>query len=151
MEIVVNEWLLEYSLTSSQKEEKELVTKFVTFWLEKCHKILVRRPSPFFNKFYRYFKANENDQDCRKRFKTLNALFYNMDKTTIVDDLDVQLLPKEIEQVVPRDDKYLLELAYSSIDKIIITTDIKLKEKLKDIESLKIFLLDEFLSKFQGI
>ncbi|MDD5432999.1 MAG: hypothetical protein PHO70_08495 [Candidatus Omnitrophica bacterium] len=74
-----------------------------------------------------------------------------MDKTTIVDDLDVQLLPKEIEQVVPRDDKYLLELAYSSIDKIIITTDIKLKEKLKDIESLKIFLLDEFLSKFQGI
>jgi predicted nucleic acid-binding protein len=152
MEIVVNEWLLDYSLPNSQKEEKELLTKFVTFWIEKCHKVIIRITSPFGNKFYSYMKANENDQNCRERFKTLLNLFYNMEKTKIIYDSDVQSIPTEIDQIVPADDgdRYLLELAFSSVDKVIVTTDKKLKEKLKNRQDLKIYLLDEFIAEFQN-
>lgn len=146
MEIVVNEWLLDYMLPDSTKQQKEFVVQFIDIWIKRCDRVLIRRTGPFVNKFYRYWKSVENDQASRKRFKLLHSLlFLNSDKTKIVDDTDVQPLPTELSQKVPMDDKYLIELAYVSTDRIVITTDAKLKDKLKDEQALKIYLLEEFI------
>ena len=93
MEIVVNEWLLDYLLPNSEKVEKDLVFKFINIWVEKCDKVVIRRPSPFTKKFYKYWKLLENDQNSKKKFKKLNELLLrNPDKTRIMDDMDVKPL-----------------------------------------------------------
>ena len=151
MELVVNEWLLDYFRPDSEKYERDLALKFVNALVEKCDKVVIRRASPFVKKFHSYMKEFGYDLDFKKRFKKINELlFRNSDKTIIIDDYDIESLPERIEQKVPSDDddRYLVELAYSSTDKIIITTDKRLKEKLKDEPDLKIYLLEEFMKNY---
>jgi predicted nucleic acid-binding protein len=149
MEIVVNEWLLDYMCPDSEDSDKIKTFKFVNAWVKKCDKVVIRRTSPFTSKFYRHMKKFGWNTDFKKHFSRLNhLLFYNSDKTIIVEEADIKKLPKEIEEKTPLDDKYLIELAYSSRDKIIVTTDQRLKEKLHDDVDLKIYLLDEFLGEY---
>ena len=144
-----NEWLLDYLRPDSEESKRDLALRFTNALVQKCDKIVIRRPSPFVKKFYNYMKQFERDWNFKKRFKKLNELlFLNTDKTIIIDDADVKFLSKGVEQKVPIDDKYLVELAYSSVDKIIVTTDEKLKEKLKDESDLKIYLLEEFMKNY---
>jgi predicted nucleic acid-binding protein len=151
MEIVVNEWLLDYLRPNSEKFKRDLALKFVNTWVKNCDKVLIRRPSPFIKKFYTYMKQFESDLDFKKRFKKVNELlFYNLDKTIIIDDNEVKSLPEGIGQKDLGDDKYLIELAYSSTDPIIVTTDERLKEKLKDESDLKVYLLEEFMKNYSS-
>lgn len=149
MEIVVNEWLLEYLRPDASIDEKGLVSQFLNAVVKKCDKIVIRRPSPFLSKYYRFMKEFGRDTAFKTRFTKLNQLlFHNSDKTTIIDDSDVKPLPREIEEKVPTDDRYLVELAYSSTDRIIVTTDSRLKEELQKKSVLKVYLLEEFLKDY---
>ena len=150
MEIVVNEWLLVYMRLGVDQEKTSKVIQFLLGLKKKCDRIVVKRQSPFFMKFYRYFQESNQDTKCKELFKTLNLLFYNSDKTIIVDDVDIDKLPKEIDEILPADDKdrYLIELGYSSSDKIILTTDQRLKDKLQPKSELKIYLFEEFLASY---
>jgi len=151
MEIVVNEWLLDYMRLGVDFEKTSKAIKFLNALVKKCDKIVVKRQSPFVNKFYRYFEESNQDTKCKELFKKLNLLlFHNSDKTIIVDDVDINKLPKEIDEILPADDKdrYLIELGYSSSDKIILTTDQRLKEKLQLKSELKIYLFEEFLESY---
>lgn len=150
MEIVVNEWLLDYMRLGVGLEKTSMAIQFLNALVRKCDRIVVKRQSPFFIKFYRYFQESNQDIKCKELFRTLNLLFYNSDKTVIVDDVDINKLPKEIDEILPADDKdrYLIELGYSSSDKIILTTDQRLKEKLQLKSELKIYLFEEFLESY---
>lgn len=149
MDIVVNEWLLDYMRPDAEHPQKVLASKFVNAWVERCHKILIRRPSPFVSKFYKYHKLFGWDQDFKERFKKINLLlFHNPDKTKILDDNDVTALPKELRSKTHHKDIYLIELAYCSADRIVVTTDEDLKKSLKDEGELRIYLPDEFLAEF---
>lgn len=149
MEIVVNEWLLEYLRPDAGECNKKLAIKFVNAWVTKCDKVVIRRSSPFVTKFYRYWQKFGQNTDFKKRFSKLNQLlFINSDKTVIADDSDIKKLPKKVEAKTPPDDKYLIELAYSGPDRIVVTTDTRLKEKLQNESDLKIYLLEEFLQDY---
>lgn len=130
MEFVVNEWLLDFLLPDADPQNKSMAIQFLEAAVKKGDKIVVRRPSPFFKKFYRYMKQFGSDVGCKKRLTYLNNLFHDSERTIIIDDADTNNLPADIENLVPADDKYLVELALSCNDKIIITTDTRLKEKL---------------------
>ena len=148
MEIIVNEWLLDY-MRPNADEEKTKMAQFVNTVVKKCDKIVIRRPSRFTEKFYTYMKIYGYDTRFKERFSKLNKLlFHNPDKTIIVDDADLGILPIEIEGKVPPKDKYLVELAYFSKDKIIITTDNPLKEKLQDGQNIKVYLFEEFIQNY---
>ena len=149
MEIVVNEWLLDYMCPGIDLEKISVATRFINGVVKKCDKIVIRRPSPFVSKFYCYMKRFGWDIDFKKRSTKLHHLFFrNPDKTIIVDEVDKKELPEEIEEKTPYDDKYLVRLAYSCEDRIILTTDGRLKEKLKDETDLKVCLLEEFLREY---
>lgn len=149
MQIVVNEWLLHYLHPDSQEEKKKLAIKFINIWIKRCDKILLRIQSPFTRKFYRFMNESKEDPVSYKEFKKLhNLLFRDSDKTVLIEEQNIRPLDKNIESKTPADDRYLVELAYSSDDKIIITTDIRLKEKLEDEPELKIYLLEEFLNNY---
>ncbi len=151
MEIVVNEWLLEYMRPNIASEKTSLAIRFLKALAEKGDKIVVRRPSPFFKKFRRYMKESGQYIHSKQRFKHLNNLFHNSDNTRIVDDSDVKNLPPEIETLVPPDDKYLIETTFSSPNKTFITTDTRLKEKLQSVKEIRIFLLEEFMQDYTSV
>lgn len=148
MEIVVNEWLLDYLCPDTEEYKKELVIKFVNAWEQGRYGVVIRRPSPFLKKFYQYWQRFGRDTDIKKRFLKLSLLFYDSDKTIIADERDIRKLPEELEAKTPSDDKYLIELCYSKSGRIIITTDTPLKQKLEDEPDLKIYLLEEFLQEY---
>ena len=80
--------------------------------------------------------------------KLHHILFRDADRTIIADEGDLQALPDDIVAKTPDDDKYLVELWYSKQDRMILTTDTRLKDKLKDVPDLKICLLQEFLQEY---
>ena len=146
MEIVVNEWLLEYLRPDAEKYKMNLAINFVNAWVKKCDKVVIKRPSPFLDKFHRYMKEFGRNAEFKKRFSKLNKLlFLDSDKTIIADAGDIKKLPSEVEAKTPPEDKYLIELAYSGSDRIIVTTDRRLKDKLCDEPDMTIYLLEEFL------
>jgi hypothetical protein len=146
MEIVVNEWLPEYLRPDADASETELVDKFVGAWLEKCDKVVIRKNSPFTSKFYTYMYQSGGYPACRKRFEVLFHLFFDSNRTIIVDECDIKELPQDLAKVVPDDDRYLVELWYSVPGSVILTTDAKLKDRLIEYEScIKIYLLQQFL------
>jgi rRNA-processing protein FCF1 len=152
VELIVDEWLLEYMRPDAGQPERELASKFLTTWVERCDKVLIRRPSPFLSKFYRYMKDFGHDMRFKARFKKLSLLlFRNTDKTRIVDDEDVSPLPDEVETMVPRRDKYdrcLVEMALCSSQALIVTTDNRLKQALSADEHFRVYLLEQFLEEF---
>lgn len=149
MEIIVNEWLLDYLCPNAQESERTAAIQFLNAFVKKCDKIVIKSNSPFVDKFYDYSKRSEQDINSKRRFSMLHKLlFRDADKTIIAYDSDLQALPDDIATKTPGDDKYLIELWYSNQGRIVLTTDAKLRDKLKDIPGLKICLLQEFLREY---
>lgn len=149
MEIVVNEWLLNHLCPNADQCDTDLAFEFIKRWMKGPDKVVIRRESPFTKKFYRFMKESENHDDfIRKRFVRLFKSFFDSNRTVIVEEYDINNLPQELEAKVPSDDRYLIELAYSGSDRIVVTTDTRLKEKLQDEANLKIYLLEEFLQNY---
>jgi hypothetical protein len=149
MDIVVNEWLLEYLLPSARAEELELATRFINGWVSRSDRVLIRRSSPFASKFYRYMAHSGCDSACRERFsKLFSFLFLDSERTRILDDCDIQGLPEDLASEIPSDDRYLIELWHSVPGSAIVTTDSKLKRSLQQHSpSAEIYLLEEFFQK----
>jgi hypothetical protein len=149
MEIVVNEWLLDYLRPDAQVPDKTAAIQFLNAFLKKQDKMVIRRNSPFVAKFHRFMKQFGEDTRFKENFSKLHQiLFRNDDKTIIAYDSDLQTLPEDIAAKTPADDVYLIELWYSKQDRIVLTTDNPLKAKLKDTPGLKICLLQEFLQEY---
>ena len=149
MEIIVNEWLLEYLRPDAQEPDRTAALRFVNALVQKCDKMVIKRNSPFVSKFHGFMKQFGWDTSFKKRFSKLNRLlFLDPDKTIIADDTDIEALPEAMADRTPADDIYLIELWYSKQDRIVLTTDGDLKDKLKHIPALKIYLLGEFLPAY---
>ncbi len=148
MEIIVNEWLPEYLRPDADANKTELVDRFVKAWLDKSDRVVIRGNSPFASKFYTYMHQSGGYPAYRKRFEVLFHLFFDSERTVRVDEGELKELPKEIAAKTPDDDRYLIELWYAKQDRIVLTTDAKLKDKLKDVLGLKICLLQEFLKEY---
>ena len=149
MEIVVNEWLLDYLRPDAEECHQDLAIKFVNTWVKKCDKVVIRRPSPFVSKFHSYMKQFGRNQQFKKRLSKLyKLLFLDSNKTIIADDNDVKELPEEVIAKTHSKDKYLIELLYSKQERIFVTTDIKLRDKLQDETNLKIYILQNFLQNY---
>jgi len=61
MEIVVNEWLLNYLCPNAEECDTNLASQFIKFWMKGCDKVVIRRQSPFTQKLYRFMKDSELD------------------------------------------------------------------------------------------
>jgi hypothetical protein len=149
MEIVVNEWLLDYLRPDAEPDQIELSIKFVNAWVEKSDRVIIRKTSPFTRKLYNYMDQCRGYQICLGRFRALNNLFRDSDKTRMLDDCDISEIPENLAAKTPTDDRYLVELWYSVPGSVIVTTDSKLRNKLIEYDSFaKIYLLEEFFRTY---
>jgi len=108
----------------------------------KRDKIVVRRDSPFTGKFYRYSKELEGP--LKPLFKRFYLLMWS---TTVrmVEEREIQPLPASLVAMIPRKDVYLAELAATTADKTIVTTDARLKQSLDGNQGFRVHLAQEFL------
>lgn len=149
MELIVDEWLLEYMRPDAKDDDRLLALRFVNAWKRRCDKLLLRRPSPFVKKFYRYMKRFGGDLDFKRRFSKLNQLLLrNSRKTRILDEGDVPSLQKEVADMIHPDDWYLIEAASCSEGSVLVTTDGRLRERLSQRTGFLVYSQAEFLGKF---
>lgn len=149
MEFVVNEWLLDYIRPDESLKNRKKVGIFLGVLVQKKDKMVIRKQdSPFSEKLHRYMGQFGYDTECKKFFKAFKIYSRDSDVTVLIDDTDVKDVPGEVLNKVKSDDRYLIELAYSSLDKTIITTDRDLKQALQGISELKVILLDDFLKEY---
>ncbi len=149
MQIVVDEWLLEHLRPDAEDDDRVVALRFVKAWVRRCDRLLLRRPSPFVRKFYRFMKSFGGDLEFKERFSKLNSLlFRNSLKTRILDDDDVMSLPEEVADMVPSDDRYLIEAASCSEERVLVTTDQRLRDRLAHWTRLAVYSPAEFLAKF---
>ena len=148
MEIIVNEWLLEYLRPDAHESDRAAAIKFLNAFGQKSDKMIIKRVSPFTKKFYDYSKRAEQFVNAKPFFSMLHLLFRDADKTVIADESELQELPQDIAEKTPCDDRYLIELWYADQNRVVLTTDTKLKDKLKDVPGLRISLLEEFLPNY---
>jgi len=153
MQFVINEWLLDYLRPDAIESNRIDAFRFINMFLNSPDIIIVRRPSPFLNKFFRYMKNFGYDMEFKARFKILNdLLFRNADKTIILDDQNIMnRVPEHLGAIAPSDDFYLIEAACNSADRTILTTDGRLKDIFQNEPSINIIMLDELLKDYSGI
>ena len=145
MELVWNEWLLEYMTHASGRAP---LVGLLLDRLEANHDLLaVRYESPFVTKLYRYKKSHLSPPDNRP-FKRFFLMMFDPAKVRLVYENEIAPLPQEVAAVVPADDLYLIELASATPDKTVVTTDETLIRRLNGVAGFHVVLVEEFLSYY---
>lgn len=153
MEFVVNEWLPEYFKPNASNDEKEKLEKFLNRFLGKEDKIYVRRPSEFLRKILRYAKDYQDYPKVYENIhKFITVVLLDSNRCSFIDENEFQLQDhiraKLIEGGNTESDAYLFEAASMTENKIIVTTDKKLKDWMEEQTEYKIELLDDFLANY---
>jgi len=146
MQFVVNEWLLDFLVPNTDKDKIRAVNKFIRFISENDDQIVIGRNNNFVSKFHHFMKQYGWDADFKQRFKKLrHLLFYDSTRTLIIEKDDLATVDAAIASHTPDDDVYLVELAFSTQDRKIVTTDTRLKSALKNVPEIDVILLSEFM------
>ena len=147
MNYVINEWFDEFMIPSAPEADKARLQAFLRKFYTESSKIVIGRETPFTQKFYKYFKQYENDHVFKQRTtKIFHLLFRDDLKTKIVETYEVKHLPPEILATLPSSDLYLIELANTVPDSIIVTEDNRLIDAVICNPVVKIMHLDEYIS-----
>jgi len=158
MHLVVNEWLPQYFLPSATRAEKLLLQQFLQCFIERGDKIVVRRPSEFNRKIYRYAKDLQANYEAVTPIRNFIKLILEDSKRCEFVDDEFFNLPAAIEAKLKRpadspltnyeSDRYLFEAALQTEEKIIVTTDAKLAAVMDDEKVFRVVLLDDFLQTY---
>lgn len=157
MEYVVNEWLPEY-FKSTNKSDREKLSKFLNCFYCNDDVILVKFSSPFLSKLFKF--AKELRSGNLEKYKPLkhfiNTILLNSNKCKMINEGEYanSVLPEnlifKLNQGNFESDKYLFETAMliTNNEKIIVTTDKRLIKHVQEISSFKLIHLDDFLDKY---
>jgi len=147
MEITVDEWIVHF-IYESQK--REVAVKFLEKIHQKCDKLVAIRGEALDQKIWGMAKNSQSwDIEGRRLAKWFMRVFRNnSDKFRTLEELNMEPLPRDLEQEIPNDDLYLIRTAMCTSDRLIITTDGRLKERLSGRRELKVRLVEEFLEAY---
>lgn len=154
MDLVVNEWLPEYFRPSATREKKLQLQTFLNRFLEQEDRIVVRRPSPFLRKIYQYAKTYQDQHEIVNPIRLfIKLVIENSERCLFIDDEELEELPEIVlEKLEPGNfssDQYLFESASACLgDKIIVTTDARLKRQFEDQDWCQLTLLSDFLETY---
>ncbi len=147
MNLVVNEWLLEYSVPGASKAHHSLLLAFLDTVRASDHRMVIGRETPFTQKFYRFMKAFGGDLSFKRSFSTLfRLLFLDPGTTILVERTETKTVADEEVAGIHSDDRYLLELVRTVEDSTIVSTDNRLIEALARRPQFPIIHLEQYLS-----
>ncbi len=154
MDLVVNEWLPEYFTPAASAEEKILLQIFLQRFIEKGDRIIVKEPSPFISKVLRYAKDFQKLHEVVTPIRDfIKIILEDSNRCVRVSDDEIKELPEAVTGKLNvgnyGSDTYLFEAA-SCIDeeKIIVTTDVRLKVQFEEDNWCRLELLADFLESY---
>jgi hypothetical protein len=155
MELVVNEWLPEYLRGDADLISNAKAIQFLNKFMQKDDMLTVKFGSPFTDKIYKYQSDFGGFPIVSKNFNVLSGIiFRDLQKTRIIYADEVQPIPAETHNLLHTpgtnyySDYYLFEAAHLTESKIIITTDVKLRDFMSADPNFKIVLLEDFLRTY---
>jgi len=148
---VINEWLLHDLKGDNGQEAQKEAYSFLTKLVDKCDRIAILRQSPWMDKAYELMKVNTLPVRTLSKFLHLQIL-RNSAKCLVVTRKETRnFLEEVIIKKIPEDDLYLIDTFCLAKADIIITSDTRLQESLKDTKiarSLKVTLRNDFLNEY---
>lgn len=147
MEITIDEWIVHFIFDSQRRKD---AAQFLETVFQKCDTFVAVKGGGFTQKIWWMSRESKNwDPAARILAKYfLGSFLWNSDKFHLLDESNLNPVPPEIERETPPDDRYLVKTAMSTPDKLILTTDSRLKKKLSHRQELTIHLVDEFLQQY---
>lgn len=147
MKITINEWLYHYI---QDRQQFRKLYSFLKKVMERCDKLIFKYGSPLMRKIWEISKQSQHWEPQRRILARylLDAFIKNSEKAEILYTNEVGSIPEELVHVVPQDDIYLVEAALATEDRLILTTDRKLKEILAPYSQIKVLLVEDFLPKY---
>ncbi|MCC6410632.1 MAG: hypothetical protein IT270_03170 [Saprospiraceae bacterium] len=150
MDLVFNEWFLEWHRPDASMEEKQKVRCLTDWLLKNEHRLVVLKKSPFINKLndFRRIYSSGFTGIALKTFYT--SIVLNSDNCLLIEEPPA--LPTETTNLLSvgnyKSDTYLFESAYVSADKIIVTTDEKLRKQFENQQLFQLWSVDELMKHF---
>ena len=153
MEFVVNEWLPEYFRPEATIEEKKQLEQFIIRFYERNDKIFVRKPSEFSRKIFRYAKDYQtNNKVYTPLYRFIVLILEDPNRCVFINDENLTALPiqtiTKLQKGNYASDTYLFEAATKAESRIIVTTDEKLINHMKDDTNFNVVLLSGFLRDY---
>jgi uncharacterized protein with PIN domain len=152
MELVVNEWLPEYLRPDAPPEHRRKAVQFLHVFDQRSDTLVVKRDSEFSRKIYRYAKDFAYDMKSKDLYKQLvNRIFRDSRRCTLLGNAEITPLPDILTALLhaPYDsDTYLFEAAWTTQDRIILTTDERLATQMAGNGVIAVTLLDDFLARY---
>lgn len=146
MEIVVDEWIVDYI---ADPQKRGAVFEFLEKVLEKCDRFVTIRGEGLDQKIWQMAKESgrwkPEGRSLAKWF--MRSFRNNTDKLHILEKSNAMPVPPALEEKTPSDDLYLVRAAIST-GGFILTTDYRLKERLSHEQELDIRMVDEFLDHY---
>ncbi len=141
MIIVPNEWLVELLLGS--KNDQRVVHGFLDRVEAEERLLGIRRHGRLAQKILSAMA------DPHARAKRLKLILFEESKVRLVEEQEIVTLPQELQAVVPSDDLYLVETAFSVKPCVVVTTDTPLRDILVGYgnSEIQVRLLDEYLGE----
>lgn len=154
MDLVVNEWLPEYFLPEASTEEKKSLETFLNRFLERNDRLVVKKPSPFLDKIYRYAKDYQRMDEIVQPIRTfIKLILLDSNRCKFLSEEEIEELPTSVLEKLEvgnyGSDQYLFESATAiNGEKIIVTTDEKLIVHFAGEDFCELALLDNFLESY---
>jgi len=154
MDLVVNEWLPEYFLPDASMEEKKSLETFLNRFLERNDRLVVKEPSPFLDKIYRYAKDYQRMDEIVQPIRTfIKLILLDSNRCKLLSEEEIEELPTSVLEKLEvgnyGSDQYLFESATAiEGEKIIVTTDERLIAQFADEDFCELALLNNFLESY---
>jgi len=143
----LNEWIL-HDLGGDNGQQLQTESfGFLQALIQKPDRIAVLIGSPWVVKAYRLMKHHHPLVLQIGKLLHLSVLLDN-DKCLQLTSLDLAPLPDELNVLDLKNDKYLFDLYYSANADLIVTSDMRLIDKVKHVEGVRLVLRDDFLKDY---
>jgi len=147
LEFVPNEWFVEYMPPDHQMQRT--VWEIMDRLEERGDKFVIRRRSPFISKFYRFNKLYGGQlSPAHALFRRLFLMTLDPARTRLIEEHEIFQLPSEIVAIIPPDDLYLLETANLTPERLIVTTDGRLREAVHGHHGFQLVMLETFVRDY---
>lgn len=145
--LIINEWIFHDLLGENGLDAQSESVEFLAKLISGPDKIAVLEGSAWTNKAN--LLMTSNDPAISRLSKLLrNSLLLDPNNCRLVNHTEISPLPAEFNQIDLKEDLYLFETFFAVAADLIVTSDERLCDKVKGIESVKLVLRNEFLKDY---
>jgi hypothetical protein len=152
MELVVNEWLPEYLRPDAPLEHRRKAMQFLRTFDQRSDTLVVKLDSEFSRKIYRYAKRFDYDVQSKILYKqVVSRILRDSRRCKLLENAEITPLPDALIALLHdpySSDTCLFEAAWTTQDRIVLTTDERLVTQMAGNGVIAVVSLDEFLAQY---